>query len=202
MLNLSNNTFRGTLPSSLSSLNLSWNALTGTIPPQISALNKLSILDLSHNELEGDLMALAGLENLISLNISHNNFTGYLPDNKLFQQLSETEMAGNQGLCSKGRDSCFLRKATSMSMSNNSKLKRSHRIKLVIALLITLTIAMAIFGAIAVFRARKLMRDDCESEMGGDSWPWHFTPFQKLNFSVEQVLKCLVEANVIGKGCS
>ncbi|XP_048620221.1 LRR receptor-like serine/threonine-protein kinase RGI2 [Brassica napus] len=29
-----------------------------------------------------------------------------------------------------------------------------------------------------------------------------FTPFQKLNFTVEHVLKCLVESNVIGKGCS
>ncbi|CAF2010439.1 unnamed protein product [Brassica napus] len=29
-----------------------------------------------------------------------------------------------------------------------------------------------------------------------------FTPFQKLNFTVEHVLKCLVESNVRGKGCS
>lgn len=31
---------------------------------------------------------------------------------------------------------------------------------------------------------------------------WQVTPFQKLNFTVEEVIKCLVETNIIGKGCS
>ena len=30
--------------------------------------------------------------------------------------------------------------------------------------------------------------------------PWQFIPFQKLKFSIEQVLKCLVDENIIGKG--
>ncbi|KAH0637408.1 hypothetical protein KY289_037323 [Solanum tuberosum] len=36
----------------------------------------------------------------------------------------------------------------------------------------------------------------------GDSWAWQFTPFQKLNFSVDEILRCLVDTNVIGKRCS
>lgn len=37
---------------------------------------------------------------------------------------------------------------------------------------------------------------------GGElSWPWQFTPFQKLSFSVDQVVRSLVDANIIGKGC-
>ncbi|BFG42783.1 hypothetical protein CerSpe_290570 [Prunus speciosa] len=209
LLDLSSNKLTGTIPEDLFeiealdiALNLSFNALSGIIPPQVSALNKLSILDLSHNKLEGDLLALSGLENLVSLNISYNNFTGYLPDEKLFRQLSATDLAGNEGLCSRGHDFCFLSNGTTMSMPKSGGFRRSWRLKLAIGLLTTLTIALTIFGAVAVYRTRKMMGEDNDSEMGGDSWPWQFTPFQKVNFTVDQVLKCLVETNVIGKGCS
>lgn len=209
LLDLSSNGLTGNIPVELCriealeiALNLSCNGLTGPIPTQISALEKLSILDLSHNKLEGNLSALAGLVNLVSLNISNNNFTGYLPDNKLFRQLPSSDLAGNQGLCSVGGDSCFISDVAGTGVGKGGNgIKRSRRLKLALALLITLTIAMVVMGLVAVIRARRTIRGDDESEMG-EPWPWHFTPFQKLNFSVEQVLRCLVDSNVIGKGCS
>ncbi|XP_004515615.1 uncharacterized protein [Cicer arietinum] len=212
LLDLSSNMFSGKIPSELFqiealdiALNLSHNSLSGVIPPEISALNKLSVLDLSHNMFEGDLMVFASLENLVSLNISYNRFSGYLPDNRLFHQLAATDLDGNQGLCPNGHhdNSCFIENAAMGKMLNGSNSKRSEMIKVAIGLLSSLTVAMAIFGVITVFRARNIVRDDNDSEMGGGgSWPWQFTPFQKVNFCVEQILKCLVESNVIGKGCS
>ncbi|KAB5573169.1 hypothetical protein DKX38_000363 [Salix brachista] len=209
LLDLSSNGLTGSIPMELGriktleiALNLSSNGLTGPIPPQLSALTRLSILDLSHNKLEGHLSPLAGLDNLVSLNISYNNFTGYLPDNKLFRQLSPTDLAGNQGLCSSIRDSCFLKDVDRAGLlRNENDLRRSRKLKLALALLITLTVAMVIMGTVAIIRARRTIRDDDDSELG-DSWPWQFTPFQKLNFSIDQVLKCLVDTNIIGKGCS
>ncbi|EXC24153.1 LRR receptor-like serine/threonine-protein kinase RCH1 [Morus notabilis] len=210
LLDLGSNNLTGAIPVELFqlealeiALNLSFNGLSGVIPPQVSSLNKLSVLDLSHNKLEGGLLVLSSLENLVSLNISYNNFTGYLPDNKLFRQLSTTDLEGNQGLCSKGHDLCFLSNGTTIGIRNSSSSRNQRRFKLAISLLITLTVALAISGALAVFRARKMIRtDDNDSEMGSESWPWQFIPFQKVNFTVEQVLKCLTEPNVIGKGCS
>ncbi|XP_027361754.1 receptor-like protein kinase 2 [Abrus precatorius] len=208
LLDLSSNKLIGSIPAELSrietleiALNLSCNALSGTIPAQISFLNKLSILDLSHNQLEGDLQPLAGLDNLVSLNVSYNKFYGYLPDNKLFRQLSSKDLTGNEGLCTSGQDSCFVKDfgKTSMVLNGNDA-RKSRKLKLAIGLLIALTVIMIVMGITAVIRARRTIRDD-DSELG-DSWPWQFIPFQKLNFSVEQVLRCLVDRNIIGKGCS
>ncbi|KAL0383696.1 UNVERIFIED_CONTAM: Receptor-like protein kinase [Sesamum calycinum] len=167
LLDLSRNQLFGSIPVQIFeiealeiALNLSWNSLTGEIPPQVVALNKLSVLDLSHNKLEGDLMSLSGMVNLVSLNISYNNFTGYLPDNKLFRQLSATELAGNK-------------------------------------------VALGVLGLLAVIRVRRMNKEDADSELGGgEPFSWKFTPFQKLNFSVDQVLRSLVEENAVGKGCS
>ncbi|KAL9237747.1 hypothetical protein vseg_012260 [Gypsophila vaccaria] len=203
LLDLSNNKLYGDIPSDLCmiesleiALNLSCNALSGPIPSQLSSLSKLSVLDLSHNKLTGPLNPLVGLDNLVSLNISHNNFTGFLPDNKVFHQLPLADFEDNEGLCSVGKDSCFFGKVAG---SNDDR--KSKRLKLAISLLIAMTIAMVIMGIFAMIRARRNMKYDDDSELG-DSWPWHFTPFQKLNFSVDQVLRCLVDSNIIGKGCS
>ncbi|XP_031403772.1 LRR receptor-like serine/threonine-protein kinase RCH1 [Punica granatum] len=212
MLDLSSNSLSGPIPVELFeiksleiALNLSWNSFSGIVPPEISSLDKLSVLDFSHNWLEGDLLALSGLDNLVSLNISYNNFTGYLPDTKLFRQLLTMELAGNAGLCPRGRDTCFLGNATILgSAQSRNDSKESRTFKLGISLLVTLTVLLVILGMIAIVRARKIRRgEDNDSEMGIYASPWQFTPFQKkLNFSVDQVLKCLVEENVIGKGCS
>jgi serine/threonine protein kinase len=206
LLDLSSNNISGTIPEELFdiqdldiALNLSWNSLDGFIPERISALNRLSVLDISHNMLSGDLSALSGLENLVSLNISHNRFSGYLPDSKVFRQLIGAEMEGNNGLCSKGFRSCFVSNSSQLTTQRGV---HSHRLRIAIGLLISVTAVLAVLGVLAVIRAKQMIRDDNDSETGENLWTWQFTPFQKLNFTVEHVLKCLVEGNVIGKGCS
>ncbi|KAI4303932.1 hypothetical protein MLD38_039509 [Melastoma candidum] len=209
LIDLSSNQLAGAIPVELVklesieiALNLSCNGLTGPIPAEMSSLTKLSILDLSHNELQGNLSPLATLDNLVSLNVSYNHFSGYLPDTNLFRQLSAADLAGNAGLCSSSRDSCFVDVVNSKESADNMDgARRSRMIRLAIALLITLTVAMIAMGVFAVMRSRRMVMDDEASELG-DSRPWQFTPFQKLNFTVDQVLRCLVDGNVIGKGCS
>ncbi|XP_039141371.1 LOW QUALITY PROTEIN: receptor-like protein kinase 2 [Dioscorea cayenensis subsp. rotundata] len=215
LLDLSDNNLSGEIPSKLCdiegldiALNLSRNMLTGAIPEKMSQLSKLSVLDLSHNQLSGSLTPLAGIENLVTLNVSNNNFTGYLPDTKLFRQLSASDLAGNQGLCTHGGDVCFVNLDGDGKpvISSDVETRRLHRIKLAISLLITVTVAL-VLGMLGIVRARRMGRrnggDEDDAEMVGElSWPWQFTPFQKLNFSVEQIVRSLVDANVIGKGCS
>ncbi|KAF8105612.1 hypothetical protein N665_0157s0180 [Sinapis alba] len=152
--------------------------------------------------LPGDLFALSGLKNLVSLNISHNRFSGYLPDSKVSRQMIQEESDGNNGLCSKGFRFCFVSNGTRLNTQPGQYFVHSQGLKIAIGLLIRLTAVLAVLGVLAVIKARQMIQDDNNSEKGENLWTWQFTPFQKLNFTAEHVLKYLVESNVIGKGCS
>lgn len=112
------------------------------------------------------------------------------------------DLVGNQGLCSFGKDSCFLNNVgQTRNGKDEHKSRNSEILRFAIAMLVIFTVAMMIMGIVAVLKGRRDIKGDDESELG-ESWPWQFTPFQKFNISVDQVLKCLVDTNVIGKGYS
>lgn len=87
-LNLSRNSFSGSVPpalfSSLEILDVSFNRLSGELPPSLSPNNSrvpLQILDLSSNHFNGviqsSFLLLAG--NLTNFNVSNNSFTDSIP---------------------------------------------------------------------------------------------------------------------------
>ncbi|GMJ02258.1 RGF1 INSENSITIVE 2 [Hibiscus trionum] len=192
LLDISRNKISGSIPEEIGRLqgldillNFSWNALTGPIPESFSYLSKLANLDLSHNKLTGSLMVLGGLDNLVSLDVSFNNFSGILPDTKLFHNFPTTAFSGNQELCI-NRTEC---------LSENSHAKISTRNLIVHALFsATITIVVVTVAVFLFIRVHGAKHEDLLD--------WHFTPFQKLNFSVNDTLKSLNDLNIIGKGCS
>ncbi len=83
-LSLADNNLSGTIPpsfgsnfTSLTVLDLSSNALVGPLPPGSFRAPKLSVLNLSRNKLNGTISSLA-LQNLVSLDLSVNSFSGIL----------------------------------------------------------------------------------------------------------------------------
>ncbi|KHN14000.1 Putative LRR receptor-like serine/threonine-protein kinase [Glycine soja] len=66
--------------------------------------NKHDRRDISHNVLRGNLQYLAGLQNLVVLNISYNKFTGRVPDMLFFVNLPLSVLAGNPELCFSGNE--------------------------------------------------------------------------------------------------
>jgi hypothetical protein len=83
-LSLADNNLSGTIPpsfgsnfTSLTVLDLSSNVLVGPLPPGSFRAPKLSVLNLSRNKLNGTISSLA-LQNLVSLDLSVNSFSGIL----------------------------------------------------------------------------------------------------------------------------
>uniref|UniRef100_A0A803PGA0 non-specific serine/threonine protein kinase n=2 Tax=Cannabis sativa TaxID=3483 RepID=A0A803PGA0_CANSA len=182
LLNLSNNTIRGNLPSSLSYLtklqvlDISVNELVGQVPDSYGELVTLNRLILSQNSLSGSIpISLGHCSSLQLLDFSSNNLSGKIPV-ELFQ-IQSLEIALNLSF---NALSGMIPPQIS-SLNKLSVLDISHN---------------------KLEGEMMMMSEENDSEMGCESWPWQFSPFQKLNFTVEQVLKCLVEENVIGKGCS
>ncbi|KMT12638.1 hypothetical protein BVRB_4g090980 [Beta vulgaris subsp. vulgaris] len=194
LLDLGNNGFSGEIPKELGqlpaleiSLNLSYNKFSGRIPTQFSSLTKLAVLDLSHNELNGNLNILASLQNLVSLNISYNDFSGQLPNTPFFHKLPLSNLAGNKAL--------YLSDGIENTSDKHEQRARST-MKLAMSILVSISAVLILLGIYMQVRARLADRKLIEDET------WEMTLYQKMDFSIEDVIKNLNSANVIGTGSS
>ncbi|KAL8230599.1 hypothetical protein R6Q57_000377 [Mikania cordata] len=201
LLDLSSNEFSGEIPSNLGklpaleiALNLSCNKLSGKIPPEFAALDKLGVLDLSYNLLSGDLKNLVDLENLVALNISHNDFKGYVPNTPFFSKLPLSVLADNPSLCLAG-NKC--------AASNGGTNRRSKGARVAMAVLIGVA-CILLLSAFYIILAGKMRAgergmDEADVEMGV---PWEITLYQKLDLSIADMAKYLTPDNVVGRGRS
>lgn len=79
---------------------------------------------------------------------------------------------------------------------------KSTRNLVIYALLsITVTVVIVIFGLFLFIRVRGAAFGKNIDEEEKDL-EWDFTPFQKLNFSINDVVPRLSDSNIVGKGCS
>ncbi|KAL5982624.1 hypothetical protein ACLOJK_016699 [Asimina triloba] len=204
-LDISSNRISGLIPDEMGDLqgldimlNLSWNSLSGPIPERFSKFSKLANLDLSHNMLFGSLSVLGQLENLVSLDVSYNNFSGNLPDTTFFRGLSLTYLSGNPELCT-GRKECFAQ-VTNVQAGRLNKRNSARNAIFRVVISAAIAVSFMLLGILLVIRARK--RAVKRAEGDDNLWEWEITPFQKLNFSLDEILANLLDSNVVGQGSS
>ncbi|XP_051136495.1 leucine-rich repeat receptor-like serine/threonine-protein kinase RGI4 [Andrographis paniculata] len=202
LLDLSDNSFDGRIPGALGtipameiSLNLSCNKLTGGIPMEFAQLDRLGALDISFNELSGDLHYISGLQNLVVLNVSHNNFTGDIPDTPFFAKLPLSALSGNPELCL-SQNGC----------DGGSGDPRSRGKAARVAMVVLLCIAcVLLLSALYIILGGRIPSHKFDSSVEGGAElgpPWEVTLYQKLDLSIIDVAKCLTDINVIGHGQS
>ncbi|GAV58304.1 Pkinase domain-containing protein/LRR_1 domain-containing protein/LRRNT_2 domain-containing protein/LRR_4 domain-containing protein/LRR_6 domain-containing protein [Cephalotus follicularis] len=205
LLDLSGNQLSGNIPSSLGkipaleiALNLSCNELSGEIPGEFRALDKLGILDLSHNQLTGDLHFLGDLQNLVVLNVSHNRFSGRVPETTFFAKLPLSELAGNPSLCFSGNQ---------CAGDGVDSARRGTAARVAMVVLSCAASALLLVALYVILGPKMGARGDHECDLDSDAdvemgLPWEVTLYQKLDVSIADVARCLTAGNIIGHGRS
>uniref|UniRef100_A0A5B6ZGU6 non-specific serine/threonine protein kinase n=1 Tax=Davidia involucrata TaxID=16924 RepID=A0A5B6ZGU6_DAVIN len=193
-INISANNITGEIPASighcakLTSIDMSRNNLYGEIPKEISRLDNLNALNLSRNQLSGQIPGEMGLmTSLTILDLSDNNFSGKRPTGGQMKYFNERSFAGNPNLCLSRHSSCpFVQNPAQAS-------RRKHAFgtsTIVITMIVLVTVVLLLVVTFMKIRKKKLQK----------SRAWKLTAFQRLDFKAEDVLECLKEESIIGKG--
>lgn len=193
-IDFSKNRFSGMIPKEISNctvltyLDLSQNEFSGPIPVEITRMRILNYVNLSRNHLNGSIpREFENMQSLSSADFSHNNLSGLVPESGLFSFFNASSFAGNPNLCGPHLGPCSIRSPVQAHI----KSQVSPSLKLVLAL--GLLFCSLVFAIVAVVKARALRK---EREAGS----LKMTAFQKLSFGGDDVLECIKEDTVIGRG--
>ncbi|KAL5077734.1 hypothetical protein RYX36_016718 [Vicia faba] len=194
-LDISSNNFSGAIPieigkcTLLTYIDLSQNQFSGPIPIQLAQIHILNHLNVSWNHLSQTLpKELGALKGLTSADFSNNNFSGSIPEGGQFSTFKSKYFEGNPQLCGYEFNPCKLDESESQQRSS-SRNGFHGKFKLLFAL--ALLLCSLVFASLAIVKSRKSSRD---------SNSWKLTAFQKMEYGSEEIVGCIKESNVIGRG--
>ncbi|QHN83202.1 Leucine-rich repeat receptor-like serine/threonine-protein kinase [Arachis hypogaea] len=196
-MDFSNNKFSGPVAPEISQcklltfVDLSRNELSGEVPNEITGMRILNYLNLSRNHLVGPIPgSIASMQSLTSVDFSYNNLSGLVPGTGQFSYFNYTSFLGNPELCGPYLGPC---KDGVVNGPRQPHVKGPLSSSLKLLLVIGLLVCSILFAVAAIFKARSLKK-------ASEARAWKLTAFQRLDFTVDDVLNCLKEDNIIGKG--
>ncbi|KAF8390831.1 hypothetical protein HHK36_023130 [Tetracentron sinense] len=198
-LDMSRNNFSGRIPPEIGNfllltyLDLSQNQLSGPIPVQISQIHILNYLNLSRNHLNQDLPNEIGtMKSLTSVDFSYNDFSGWIPETGQYAYFNSTSFVGNSRLCGSYLNPCNYSSTSPLEFNDQNKTKPQVPGKYKLIFVLGLSACSLIFVAMAIIKAQSIKRKNSKS--------WKLTAFQKLEFGSQEILECLKDQNIIGRG--
>ncbi|CAL9090201.1 unnamed protein product [Musa textilis] len=151
----------------------------------------LNYLNLSRNHLEGPIpVAISTMQSLTAVDFSYNNLSGVVPSTGQFSYFNATSFVGNPDLCGPYLGPC---RPGISDDSHSARAKGALSASFKLLLVIGLLICSIAFAIAAIVKARSLKR-------ASEARAWRLTAFQRLDFTCDDVLNCLKEENIIGKG--
>ncbi|XP_076951316.1 receptor-like protein kinase 7 [Bidens hawaiensis] len=194
-LQFQDNMFSGSIPESLGScvslygINIAGNSLSGQIPASLGSLKSLNSLNLSGNKLSGQIPASLSSLKLTLIDLSNNMLIGRVPQPLLWVAYNGS-FSGNPGLCADG--SKDLRECLPVS-------HKPGRVK--VAVYCFIAGALVVLLSLSYLLFVKLSKIDRKGSInrGGS---WDVKQFHVVNFSEDEILRCLKDENIIGKGGS
>ncbi|KAJ7944586.1 Leucine-rich receptor-like protein kinase family protein [Quillaja saponaria] len=196
-IDFSHNKFSGPIAPEISQcklltfVDLSRNELSGEIPNELTGMRILNYLNLSRNHLIGSIpTSIASMQSLTSVDFSYNNLSGLVPGTGQFSYFNYTSFLGNPDLCGPYLGPC---KDGVANGTHQPHVKGSLSPSVKLLLVIGLLVCSIAFAVAAIIKARSLKK-------ASDSRAWKLTAFQRLDFTVDDVLDSLKEDNIIGKG--
>ncbi|XP_068654497.1 leucine-rich repeat receptor-like serine/threonine-protein kinase BAM1 [Aristolochia californica] len=175
----------------LTFVDLSQNELNGEIPDEITSMRILNYLNISRNHLVGSIPAsISTMQSLTSVDFSYNNLSGLVPGTGQFSYFNSTSFLGNPGLCGPYLGPC---KNGEGNGDHTPHVKGPLSASLKLLLVIGLLLCSIAFAVAAIIKARSLKKTNAVRA-------WKLTAFQRLDFTCDDVLDCLKDDNIIGKG--
>jgi hypothetical protein len=184
----------------LGSLDFSRNGLTGEIPFQVEYIPDLFFLNLSRNQLSGRIPPqLQMLQTLTVFDFSYNNFSGPIPH---FDSYNVTAFEGNPFLCGGLLRSCPAGENGGASPgpgAGRGGKRRGNLLAWLVGVLFSAAFVVLLVG-VCCFLKKYRWRIWNYFKREAATRPWKLTAFSRLDLTAAQVLDCLDEENIIGRG--
>uniref|UniRef100_A0A453DWZ1 non-specific serine/threonine protein kinase n=1 Tax=Aegilops tauschii subsp. strangulata TaxID=200361 RepID=A0A453DWZ1_AEGTS len=191
ILILAGNQLSGKIPDSIQNM----NKLSGDIPDALASIGNLQELYLAHNNLTGSIpVGLQNLTLLFKLDVSFNNLQGEVPNEGVFRNITYLAVDGNVNLCGGTPQLHLAPCSTSLLSKNKKKMQKSLVISLATAGAILLSLSVILLVWILCKRFKQSHKTLSQNLIVDDHY--QRIPYQVLLRGTNE----FSEVNLLGRG--